>query len=70
MVQQGTGKEALEYAFRQCHAAGKDMNPGDVIGLDDGTVHRCEAEGWSDKGWSDIGKMWTTRVQKDQERLR
>jgi hypothetical protein len=65
MVQQGTGKEALEAAFRQCHAAGRDMEVGDVVGLDDGSLHRCEAS-----GWTDIGKLWTARVQKDQERLR
>jgi hypothetical protein len=65
MVQQGAGEEALDHAFRQCHVAGRDMEVGDVVGLDDGTLHRCEVE-----GWADIGKMWTARVQKDQERLR
>jgi hypothetical protein len=65
MIQQGTGKEALQSAFRQCHAAGRDMEVGDVVGLDDGTLWRCEVE-----GWTDIGKMWTTRVQKDRERVR
>jgi hypothetical protein len=65
MVQQGTGKEALQDAFRQCHAAGRDMQVGDVVGLDDGSLHRCEAS-----GWSDIGKTWTARVQQDQERVR
>jgi hypothetical protein len=48
----------------QCHAAGKDMELGDVVGLDDGTLGRCEA-----KGWTDIGKMWTARVQKGRERV-
>jgi hypothetical protein len=65
MVQQGAGKEALQHAFRQCHAAGRDMNPGDVVGLDDGSLHRCEAVGWTDRG-----KTWTARVQKGQERKR
>jgi hypothetical protein len=65
MDQEGTGKEALEHAFRQCHAAGRDMEPGDVVGLDDGTLWRCEVE-----GWADIGKMWTARVQQDRERVR
>jgi hypothetical protein len=50
-----TGQEALESAFRPSKSA---MNPGDVVGLDDGTLHRCEVE-----GWTDIGKMWTARVQ-------
>jgi hypothetical protein len=65
MDQAGTGKEALEHAFRQCHAAGRDMEVGDVVGLDDGTLWRCEVE-----GWTDIGKMWTARVQQDRERVR
>ena len=65
MDQAGTGKEALEHAFRQCYAAGKDMEPGDVVGLDDGTLHRFEVE-----GWTDIGKFWTARVQKSRERVR
>lgn len=65
MDQAGTGKEALEHAFRQCHAAGRDMEPGDMVGLDDGTLWRCEVE-----GWTDIGKMLTARVQKDRERVR
>jgi len=65
MDQAGTGKEALEHAFRQCHAAGRDMNPGDVVGLDDGTLHRCEVE-----SWTDIGKLWTARVQNSRERAR
>jgi hypothetical protein len=55
MVQQETGKEALEHAFRQCH----------VVGLDDGSLWRCEVE-----GWTDIGKMWTARVQNSRERVR
>ena len=65
MAQQGTGEEALQNAFRQCHVEGRDMEVGDVVGLDDGTLHRCEVE-----GWSDIGKMWTARVQQGQERVR
>jgi hypothetical protein len=65
MVQQGTGEEALQHAFHQCHAAGRDMEVGDVVGLDDGSLHRCEAS-----GWTDIGKMWTVRVQQDRERVR
>ena len=66
IVQQGTGNAALEHAFTQCHAAGRDMQPGDVVGLDDGTLWRCEMS-----GWSDIGKIWTARVQKgaDNKRL-
>ena len=65
MVQQGTGTEALQAAFRQCHAAGRDMEVGDVVGLDDGTLHRCEMS-----GWTDIGKQWTARVQQDRELVR
>jgi len=60
-----TGKEALEHAFEQCHAGGRDMRPGDVVGLDDGPLWRCEVE-----GWSDIGKLWTARVQNSRERAR
>jgi hypothetical protein len=41
------------------------MNPGDVVGLDDGTLWRCEFE-----GWSDIGKTWEARVQKGQGRAK
>ena len=63
MVQQGMGQEALDNAFRECHLACRDMEVGDVVGLDDGTLHRCEAS-----GWSDIGKTWEARVQKGQER--
>jgi hypothetical protein len=65
MVQQETGKEALEHAFRQCHVVGRDMGVGDVVGLDDGSLWRCEVE-----GWTDIGKMWTARVQNSRERVR
>ena len=65
MVQQGTGEEALQHAFHQCHMDGRDMDVGDVVGLDDGTLWRCEVE-----GWTDIGKMWTARVQQDRERVR
>ena len=63
MAQQGIGEEALQHAFYQCHAEGRDMEVGDVIGLDDGSLHRCEAS-----GWTDIGKMWTARVQQGQQR--
>jgi hypothetical protein len=65
MVQQGLGEEALQHAFHQCHVAGRDMEVGDVVGLDDGSLHRCEAS-----GWTDIGKQWVARVQKDRERMR
>jgi hypothetical protein len=65
MVQQRTGEEALDNAFRQCHPASRNMEVGDVVGLDDGSLHRWEAS-----GWTDIGKMWTARVQKDRERVR
>jgi len=41
------------------------MEVGDVVGLDDGTLWRCEVE-----GWMDIGKMWTARVQNNRERAR
>jgi hypothetical protein len=62
-VQQGAGEEALQRAFHQCHIDGRDMEVGDVVGLDDGSLHRCEAS-----GWTDIGKMWTARVQQGQQR--
>jgi|SRR5688500_4498549 hypothetical protein len=57
--QVGTGKEALEAAFEKSQGA---MNPGDAVGLDDGTLWRCEVE-----GWTDIGKLWVARVQKSRE---
>jgi hypothetical protein len=60
--QMGTGKEALEAAFEKSQGA---MNPGDVVGLDDGTLWRCEVD-----SWTDIGKMWTARVQNSRERVR
>ena len=50
MKQQGTGEEALQNAFSQCHDDGRDMEVGDVVGLDDGSLHRCEASGWTDIG--------------------
>jgi hypothetical protein len=59
------GKEALEWAFEQRHAAGRDMKPGDVVGLDDGTLWRCEMA-----GWLDIGKLCTARAQNGRERAR
>jgi hypothetical protein len=65
MSQQGEGNEALEHAFGQCHAEGKDMKPGDVVGLDDGSLHRCEAS-----GWTDIGKTWQARIQHGQGRAK
>jgi hypothetical protein len=65
LVQQGTGEEALDYAFRQCHAAGRGMNPGDVVGLDSGELWRCEMS-----GWTDIGKTWTARIQQGQGRAK
>jgi hypothetical protein len=57
-----TGKETLESTFRQSKGA---MNPSDVVGLDDGTLHRCEME-----DWTDIGKLWGARVQNNRERAR
>jgi hypothetical protein len=65
MVQQGTGEEALQHAFHQCHVAGRDMEVGDVVGLDSGELFRCEAS-----GWTDIGKTWESRMQKGQQRKR
>jgi hypothetical protein len=41
------GKEALEWAFEQRHAAGRDMKPGDVVGLETGP---CGGAKWQD-GW-------------------
>jgi hypothetical protein len=64
LVQQGTGEEALAHAFRQCHAMGRDMNPSDVVGLDDGSLHRCEFSGWTELP----EKQWTARVQRGQQR--
>ena len=65
MEQQGAGEEALQNAFRQCHADGRDMEVGDVVGLENGTLWRCEAS-----GWTDIGKTWEARVQKGQGRAK
>jgi hypothetical protein len=60
-----TGTDALEWAFDLCRSERRDMEVGDVVGLDDGTLWRCEAE-----GWADIGKIWTARVQNSRERAR
>jgi hypothetical protein len=65
-----TGREALERAFdkAQSHNAAwtaRSMRPGDVVGLDDGHLYRCEMD-----GWSDIGQMWVARVQNSRERVR
>jgi hypothetical protein len=65
MIQQGTGNEALENAFSQSHYAGRGLNVGDVVGLDSGQLFRCEME-----GWTDIGKVWTARVQQGQGRAK
>jgi hypothetical protein len=37
------------------------MQPGDVVGLNDGHLYRCEMD-----GWSDVGKAWVVRVQDSQ----
>jgi hypothetical protein len=58
MAQQGEGEEALAHAFSQSHYAGRGMRVGDVVGLDDGTLHRCEMSGW--KALSE--KQWTARI--------
>ena len=62
MDQVGTGNEALESAFSRYAGT---MKPGDVVGLDDGTLWRCEFE-----GWTDIGKQWTARIQQGQGRAK
>ena len=64
MVQQGTGKEALDNAFSQSHYAGRGLNLGDVVGLEDGSLHRCEASGWTELP----EKQWTSRVQSRPQR--
>jgi len=43
MSQRGDGIEALEDAFYRCVG---DIKPGDVIGLDDGTLWRNDFGGW------------------------
>ena len=65
MDQVGTGKEALKAAFRQCHAMGRVMEPGDVVGLDDGELWQCEVE-----GWTDIRTLWVARVENSRKRER
>ena len=60
-----TGKEALEWALDLYHAERRDMEVGDVVGLDDRILWRCEPE-----GRTDLGKMWTARVQNNRERAR
>ena len=62
MSQRGDGIEALEDAFYRC--AG-DFKPGDVIGLDDGTLWRNEGEGW--KQLPQI--HWPTRMKQQQKRI-
>jgi hypothetical protein len=65
MEQRGEGEEALAHAFHDCHIAGRDMEVGDIVALDNGSMHRCEAS-----GWTDIGKTWEARVQKGQGRAK
>ena len=65
MEQHGTGEEALANAFSESHYAGRGMRLGDVVGLESGGLFRCEMS-----GWTDIGKMWTARVQSNRERIR
>ena len=61
MSQRGDGIEALEDAFYRCVG---DFKPGDVIGLDDGTLWRNEGTGW--KQLPQI--HWPTRM-KQQKRI-
>jgi hypothetical protein len=63
MSQRGAGVEALEHAFHQCHVDGRDMNVGDVVGLSDGGLWRCEMSGWTELP----KKLWAARVQKNQQ---
>jgi hypothetical protein len=53
-----TGLEALERAFDKAQNhnaewAARSMQPGDVMGLDDGPLYRLEMD-----GWTEIGKAW------------
>jgi hypothetical protein len=61
-----TGWEALDHAFSQSHYAGRGMNVGDVVGLEDGSLHRCEMEGWTELP----ERQWTARGQNNRERKR
>ena len=64
--QRGTGNEALDNAFSQSHYAGRGIRLGDVVGLDDRSLHRCELSGWTELP----EKMWTVRVQRGQGRAK
>jgi hypothetical protein len=37
---------------------------GDVVGLEDGSLHRCELSGWTELP----EKLWAARVQQGQQR--
>jgi hypothetical protein len=66
MEQRGDGDLALANAFHDCHMMGRDMEVGDTIALDNGSMHRCEASGWTQLPQ----QLWTARVQQGQERKR
>jgi hypothetical protein len=65
MEQRGEGEEALGHAFLDCHLMGRDMEVGDIVALNDGSMHRCEAS-----GWTDVGRLWTATIQQGQQRRR
>jgi hypothetical protein len=61
-----TGWEALDNAFSQSHYAGRGLNVGDVVGLEDGSLHRVEMSGWTELP----EKQWTARIQQGQGRAK
>jgi hypothetical protein len=66
MEQRGEGEEALGHAFHDCHLMGRDMEVGDIVALNDGSMHRCEASGWTQLPQ----QLWTARVQQGQGRAK
>ena len=63
MSQRGDGIEALEDAFYRCVG---DIKPGDVIGLDDGTLWRVDFGG----RWKQLPQIhWPTRMKQQQKRI-
>ena len=63
MSQRGDGIDALEDAFSRCVG---DIKPGDVIGLDDGTLWRNDFGG----RWKQLPQIhWPTRMKQQQKRI-
>jgi hypothetical protein len=54
------GKAALEHAFAQA-INGRSLRVGDVVALEDGSLHRCEMD-----GWTRVGTLWSAKMGRQQ----